>query len=139
LKYLIDTNVVTEVMKPTPDQKVIQWLDENEDDLVIDAIILGEIYSGVKGKAEGRKRQLLEEWFRDYIVTDLPCLSWDSETSLVWGEMIADLKKIGLNPTVKDSMIAATAKRYGLVVVTRNVKDFTGVGVEIFNPFEDLR
>ena len=134
MKYLVDANVVSEPTKPEPQAVVVRWLRENERDLVVDPIILGEIRFGILLLPSGRRRSRLEQWF-DQGVQRLACLPWDAETGLRWAELVASLRKAGRSMPIKDSLIAATALTHDLTVVTRNGADFKKAGVPIVDPF----
>jgi predicted nucleic acid-binding protein len=132
--YLVDANVLSEPTKPVPNSKVVDWLSTNEENLVVDAIILGELCVGILALPRGRKRTQLEQWFRDVVQT-IDCLPWDTTISRRWAKLVVDLKQKGDKLPLLDSMIAATALQHNLTVATRNNRDFNKTGVEVLNPF----
>jgi predicted nucleic acid-binding protein len=132
--YLVDANVLSEPTKRGPDAKVVAWLSANERDVVVDAVILGEISLGIYVLPRGRKRVQLEQWF-DNVVARVECLVWDSAVSRRWARLIADLRKKGQTLAVLDSMIAATALEHRLTIATRNVRDFQKARVPLMDPF----
>ena len=134
MTYLVDANVLSEVTRRTPDPRVVGWLRDNERRLAVDPIILGELRFGILVLAPGRRRQGLEWWFDD-IRRRVQCVPWDSDTGPRWAELLARLRGLGKPMQVKDSLIAATALTHGLVVATRNRRDFEASGVEMMNPF----
>ena len=134
MTYLVDANVLSEVTRRTPDPRVVGWLRDNERRLAVDPIILGELRFGILVLAPGRRRQGLEWWFDD-IRRRVQCVPWDSDTGLRWAELLARLRGLGKPMQVKDSLIAATALTHGLVVATRNRRDFEASGVEMMNSF----
>jgi predicted nucleic acid-binding protein len=132
---LVDANVLSEATKPDPSAQVVAWLRDNERELAVDPIILGEVRFGIHLLPAGKRRRRLERWFSQGIA-NLNCLPWDAATGLRWAELLADLRRAGLAMSVKDSMIAATALVHRLTVATRNKKDFKKAGVKVLDPFE---
>jgi predicted nucleic acid-binding protein len=134
VKYLVDANTLSEPTRPRPDPRVVDWLRQEETEIVVDPIILGEIRFGIYLLPAGKRRRALERWFDDG-VAKIQCLSWDSSIGLRWAKLIAELRTGGLSMPVKDSMIAATALHHGLIVATRNDRDFRKAKVKMHNPF----
>jgi predicted nucleic acid-binding protein len=132
--YLVDANVLSEATKTTPNAKVVDWLRENEPDLVVDPIILGEIRFGIHLLPAGKRRRRLETWFKNG-VAKITCLPWGAKTGLRWAELLADLRSSGKSMPIKDSLIAATALVHGLMIATRNRADFRVAGVKMLDPF----
>ncbi len=135
MRFLVDANVLSEPTKSTPDPRVVEWLRENERDIVVDPLILGELRFGILLLPKGKRRTRLEGWFNAG-VQRLHCLPWDAETGLRWAELLARLRASGRAMPIKDSQIAATALVHGLVVATRNRTDFEPAGVKIIDPFQ---
>ena len=134
MKYLVDANVLCEATKPSPNPRVLTWLDRHEADLVVNPVILGEIRFGILLLPTGQKRRRLERWFQEGLA-GLPCLPWDLPTGFRWAELLAQLRKTGRSMPVKDSLIAATALVHDLHVASRNRQDFAKTGVDLVNPF----
>lgn len=134
MTFLVDANVLSELTKPAPNAEVIDWLRRNEREIAVDPIILGEIRFGIHLLPTGRRRQRLERWF-DEGVAKIVCLSWEAATGLRWAKLLADLRRSGRLLPIKDSLIAATALVHGLIVVTRNTRDFKIAGVKVLDPF----
>ena len=134
MTYLVDANVLSEPTKPVPNNKVIDWLTANEGNLVVDSIIVGELYVGILALPRGRKRTQLEQWFGDVVQT-IDCLPWDATISRRWAKLVVDLKQKGDKLPLLDSIIAATALQHDLTVATRNTRDFNKTGVQVLNPF----
>ena len=134
MTYLVDANVLSEPTKPMPNNKVIDWLTANEGNLVVDSIIVGELYVGILALPRGSKRTQLEQWFGDVVQT-IDCLPWDATISRRWAKLVVDLKRKGDKLPLLDSMIAATALQHDLTVVTRNTRDFNKTNAQVLNPF----
>jgi predicted nucleic acid-binding protein len=132
--FLVDANVLSEPTKPAPNSRVIDWLRAHEGNVVLDAIVLGELYAGILRRPAGRRRAQLEHWFESVIGT-LECLPWDGAVSRRWAKLVVQMKRRGRSLPLLDSMIAATALEHGLTVATRNVRDFEGAGVSVIDPF----
>jgi toxin FitB len=133
--YLVDANVLSEPTRPAPSSKVVDWLSANEQDIVVDSMILGELYIGILALPRGRKRTQLEHWF-DALVQTIDCLPWDASIARRWALLVVDLKRRGKPLPLLDGMIAATALHHDLTIATRNTRDFKRAGVKVLNPFE---
>ena len=139
MRVLLDTCVLSELRRPEGHPGVRQAVDAlSEEDLFLSAISVGEILKGITLLRESPKRRGLESWLktleRDY--SDR-LLSIDLETSRLWGELTASAQKAGRVVHATDGLIAATALRHGLRVMTRNIADFEPTGVLLLNPWED--
>jgi predicted nucleic acid-binding protein len=132
--YLVDANVLSEATRPDPNVAVLDWLRRHEPDLVVDPIVLGELRFGILLLPRGRRRTRLERWFA-HGAERIACVAWDAETGLRWAALLARLRQSGRAMPIKDSLIAASALRHDLVVVTRNRRDFAAAGVRMLDPF----
>jgi len=132
--YLLDTNVISELRRPRPHGGVLEWLTTVQDeDLRISAVSLGEIQAGIEMTRDQHPEKAAEiERWADNVAAAYNVLAMDAETFRVWGRLMHRKS----NTLFEDAMIAATAIRHRLVVVTRNVKDFQDFGVELHNPFD---
>ena len=135
MTYLVDANVLSEATKSAPDARVVDWLRLNEREIAVDPIILGEIRFGIHLLPAGKRRRRLERWFNEG-VAKIVCLPWEAAMGLRWANLLADLRASGQALPIKDSLIAATALVHGLIVVTRNTRDFKQASVKVLNPFE---
>jgi len=138
VRLLLDTNVLSEVTRPAPDARVLDWLDRlDEDRSFISVISIAEIRRGVALMDEGRKRDALAEW----LARDLPqrfeqrVLPVDEPVALAWGDLMGVAKRHGRGLSSMDGLIAATAIAQELTLATRNTKDFEGFGLELFDPW----
>ena len=134
MTYLVDANVLSEATKPEPNPKVVEWLRQNEREIAVDPIILGELKFGILLLPRGKRRARLEQWFEEGIQR-IYSVAWEAATGLRWARLLADLRATGRSMSVKDSLIAATALHNDLAVVTRNQRDFENAGIEIVDPF----
>ncbi len=134
MKYLVDANILSEPTKPIPHPGVVQWLRDNEREIIVDPVILGELRFGILLLPKGKRRAKLEQWFAVGIQR-LQCVPWEAETGLRWAELLATLRASGCAMPIKDSLIAATALVHGLAVATRNHTDFKKTGVKLVDPF----
>lgn len=139
VKYLLDTNVVSELYKGVDSSPGYTFVDRTDkDDLWLSVITAGEIQKGCSAMPQGRKRMNLQAWLqyleKTFVERTLP---FDVETAHIWGELVARTNARGFNIGVPDTMIAACAIQHGMHVVTRNVKDFEPTGVLLINPWEE--
>ena len=138
--YLLDTNIPSETLRPSPDVKVAAWLKSHAKAAqFLSVVTLGELRRGITLLAPGARRTQLENfievtvplWFADRV---LPVTQGIAER---WGVLDGQRQAAGRPLSVPDGMIAATAIEHGLVVATRNTKDFADLGVAIMNPWLD--
>ena len=140
-RYLLDTNIVSEALKPRPSAVIADWLQGEDDaDLYIATLSVAEIWRGVLTTPTGRRRRELELWFAgplgpQWLFRDR-VLSFDERAAIEWGKIIAEVRAMGRPRSPLDMIIAATAAANGCVVVTDNERHFRGV-VEIFNPMRN--
>jgi hypothetical protein len=139
VKVLLDTCALSELRRPKPDAGVARAIrDLDSDDLFVSVVTIGEIVKGVALLQDGQKKRLLQSWLltleRHYGDRILPI---DLETCRMWGELTAAAQKAGRTIPASDGQIAATARRHGLYIMTRNTADFETSGVPLLNPWED--
>jgi predicted nucleic acid-binding protein len=136
--FLLDTNIPSEMTRPFPQLSVTQWLDNADDELLFFSVIsLGEILKGITVLPASKRRLGLQQWL------DETLRPWFSGRILPvnepiaerWGILAGQCKLRGRLLKVADGFIAATALEHDLTVVTRNVRDFEGLGVDLFNPW----
>ena len=136
---LLDTNVVSEVMKARPVETVLAWLNSQESEkLYVSAITIGEITYGLRILPDGKRRSELRERFEQFIGRgfDQRVLAYDESAARLYGELMGDRKELGRPSSVPDGQIAAIARCNSLAVATRNVPDFENCGIDLVNPFE---
>ena len=131
-RYLLDTNIISNVTRLHPSKTLLAWMAEQvDDDLFISALTIAEIQRGLLEKPKGKKRALLEAWFTGpegpQALFAGRVLPFDEKAGLIWGRLMADGTAKGRPRSALDVIIAAVAEANGCVVVTDNEKDFTGV------------
>ena len=132
--YLLDTNVVSELRRPRPQRAVLRWIaDVPADQLYVSVVTIGEIQAGIEitREQDAAKAQELEAWL-DKVLASFNVLPMDAAAFREWARLMHRRS----DTYSEDAMIGATAKLHNLTVVTRNVRDFTRLGVEVRNPFE---
>jgi toxin FitB len=134
VKYLLDTDVVSQYTKLPPDPRVDAWVQRTDDsDLYISTITFAELWYGINLLPAGKRRTELENWIEDdlYMQFFNRVLGFNLDTAQRYGSVMARAKKNGHNPNAMDALIAATAAANGMVVATLNRKDFEKLGVEL--------
>jgi predicted nucleic acid-binding protein len=134
VKFLLDTNTLSEVTKLNSAQEVLDWLEANETDSAISAISIGEMVAGIEKMPESKRRRSLASALK-FLREDYSgkILDFTEGAAIEWGRLIAQAKRAGRNLPVIDSQIEGTAIHFGLMVVTRNAKDFFH---PTFNPWD---
>jgi len=140
MNYLLDTNVISELISKRPDREVVEWLDRLDPNTVyLSVITIGEIRKGMEKLPSSKRRDRVKEW----LVGDLlprfhgRILEITIEVMLVWGELIGRLEKEGRLITAIDSLVAAIALQGNYRLVTRNEHDFKHTGVTMINPWKE--
>ena len=138
MRFLLDTNVLSEFKKPRPDEQVVAWSRAaDEDNTFISVVTIGELRRGVALLAKGRRRSEFDEWVREELPRRFEGRILDVTAAVAeeWGELMAGSKLRGLVLEPIDAYIAATARLHALTLVTRNVKDFKNLEIDIINPW----
>ena len=139
MSYLLDTNIISEPRRKRPNLKVKAWLAKQDaTDVYLSVITLGEIQEGIGYLGNTKRAESLATWLeglrKAFSGRILPV---SEEVMLIWGSLRGEAKRAGRPLPLVDSLLAATALSYDLTLVTRNTKDFTGVGVNLLNPWGD--
>jgi toxin FitB len=136
-RYLLDTNIVSNVTKPIPSEALIAWMAKQADnDLFISSLTVAEIRRGVLERPAGKKRDQLEHWFfgpeGPQALFAGRVLPFDERAGLIWARLMSEGRAAGRSRSALDMIVASVAEANECMVVTDNEKDFAGL--EIINP-----
>jgi predicted nucleic acid-binding protein len=139
MNYILDTNVVSELVAPQPDPNVVLWVEDVPPEQVfLSVITIGDLVKGIEKLPDSQRRENLGGWlysdllvrFQDHLLPlDVPIM-------INWGHLVARMEASGNPMPAIDSFLAATALERGFTLVTRNVADFEGAGINLLNPWE---
>ncbi len=140
-RYLLDTNIISNIVKPSPSEPLMAWMQAQQDDeLFIASLTIAEIRRSILEMPEGRRRQPIDAWFSG---PEGPpalfagrILSFDESAAMAWAQLTAQSKKVGRSRSALDTVIASVALGNRCTVVTDNERDFEGLAV--VNPMRDL-
>lgn len=137
MRYVADTNVISELMKREPCPNVIDWFQDREGQVFLTAVTVKELYFGMLRLPDGKRKRLLEEAITA-IVMDCAgqTLAFDAYSGYLCAKLHDRACANGRTPTIEDLMIAATCQRNDAVLATRNTKDFDYLDIPLVNPFE---
>jgi len=141
-RYLLDTNIISNVTKPVPSEALLAWMGEQvDDDLFISSLSVAEIRRGILEKPAGRKRDQLDAWFSGpegpSALFAGRVLPFDEKAGLIWARLMAEGTARGRPRSALDTIVAAIAQANDCIVVTDNEKDFADI--EIVNPLRQCR
>jgi tRNA(fMet)-specific endonuclease VapC len=138
VRYLLDTNVISELVARQPDPAVLAWIEALDQTAVyLSVITIGEIHRGIERLPDSTKRDRLRAWLRDDLLVRFGdrIVDIDVGVMMAWGSMVARLIREGRPLSAMDSLIAAQAIHHGYNLVTRNESDFRDTGVTVVNPW----
>ena len=139
MSWLIDTDVISQPAKRRGDPRVVAWLEREKDQCYTSAVVIAQLAYWVRSK-DSRQRQALQAWLTRLVdALQGRIHGFNVSVAHVWAEQERLLDKAGQRMPVEDGYIAATAKRHGLTIATGNDRDFRRPGIEVFNPFKELR
>ncbi len=139
MKYLLDTNVISELIKRNPNPSVVRWIDErDESTLFLSVVTFGELQKGIMKLSDESRAERLQTWVNQELAKRFEgrVLPIDLDVAFTWGRIQGISEKGGLKLPVMDSLIAATAITYNLIAVTRNVHDIERCQASVYNPWE---
>jgi tRNA(fMet)-specific endonuclease VapC len=138
MNYLLDTNIISELVAKQPNQKVVEWVDSRDPDaLYLSVVTIGELRKGIEKLKPFSRRDALMNWLTTNVLTRFQGHIADItvDVMLAWGELTGRLEVAGLPMSAADSLIAAIALEGGFTLVTRNDSDFQNAGISIVNPW----
>jgi toxin FitB len=138
LNYLLDTNIISELISKQPSLKVITFIEElDEKNVYLSVMTIGEIKAGIEKLDNGIKKEKLSLWLHNDLLERfrLRIIEIDVNIMLAWGEITQKSKVLGKPLPIIDSIIGATCKAKELLLITRNEKDFQNLDIKITNPF----
>lgn len=138
MKYLLDTNVISELMAKQPVAQVVTWIDSIDDtQSYLSVLTIGEIKKGIEKLPDSAHKERLQAWLSDDLIVRFSqrILTIDVNVMLKWGNLVARLEMQGRKLPAMDSLIAAVAIHGQLTLATRNVNDFRDTGVALINPW----
>ena len=138
---VLDTNVLSEIMRAKPDPVVLDWLDAQQpDDLWLNSVVAAELLFGVARLPEGARKQQLALAVSAMLEQDFAAqiLSFDLSAASVYAVMLAERERIGASMAIADAQIAAICLSRDATLATRNTRHFEGVGLSLMNPWDSL-
>ncbi len=139
MKYLLDTNIISELIARRPNSKVVTWTDGLDPETVyLSVITIGEIRKGIEKIPASKRKDAIGEWLETDLLIRFQgrIVEIDVKTMLAWGELVARLEREGSPMGAIDSLIAASALQGDMVLATRNDQDFRNSGVSVLSPWK---
>lgn len=136
VRYVVDTDVISETARPRPDASVLAWL-AREGSIALASVTVYELARGVERKPAGRKKAFLEAWLSRLLAAGPDVVPFDRDGALAAARLEGDARRQGRTIAPHDLFILASAKSRGLGVASRNVAHFRGFGVAVYDPFAD--
>ena len=138
MNYLLDTNVISELVAKKPNRRVLEWIDTlDANHVFLSVITIGELRKGIEKLSNSTRKDVLADWLTTDLVLRFSgrILPLDIDVMLTWGKLTGQLERIGRPLPAIDSLIAALALHHGYTLATRNEADFKDTGVVVMNPW----
>ena len=138
MNYLLDTCVISELIKKNPDTNILSWISEVEEtSLYLSVLTFGEIHKGIEKLPQSKKKERLHKWVNSDLRERFKSriINFDLDTATKWGEIQGKAELAGKPMSLIDGLISATGIAYDLIVVTRNTKDMEQSGATLLNPW----
>lgn len=139
MAFLLDTNVISEIVRPKPAQHVLEWIEtQTPSDLFLASQTIGELVRGARKVKERARRERFESWIMKDLTLQFEdrILPFDSAAARIWGKLMGDGDRAGRTPSAAYAQIAAVVIHRGLTLVTRNVRDFEHFDLRLLNPWD---
>ena len=139
MNYILDTNVVSELVTPQPDPNVVLWVESvPHEQVFLSVITVGELVKGIEKLSDPQLKETLSGWLHSDLLVRFQdhLLPLDVSVMIFWGHLVARMEASGNPMPAIDSFLAATAAEWGFTLVTRNVDDFESAGINLLNPWE---
>jgi predicted nucleic acid-binding protein len=139
VRVLLDTCVLSELVTPKPNAAVVEWVSQqDEHNLFLSVITIGELCKGIAKLPQGSKRSRLESWVAEELAARFRqrVIPIESRVASAWGVILGDAESRGEKLPVIDALIGATAVVHGCVVATRNVSDLERTGADVISPWD---
>lgn len=139
MKFLLDTCVISEIIRQKPSRKVVEWIKkEDENNFFISVLTLGELHKGIEKLPESKRKEELHNWVENDLKERFlnRIIDIDLQVAMMWGKIQGMTERIGRPMPAIDSLIAATGITHHFTVVTRNTSDMKESGVALLNPWE---
>lgn len=139
MEYLLDTCVISELVRPSPNARVVAWIDRAEETaLCLSVLTFGELEKGIAQLPASARRRKIESWVREELAARFAgrVLGVDTAVAERWGQITGASEAVGRPLPVIDALLSATALVHGLVIVTRNTRDFERCGARCLDPWD---
>lgn len=135
---ILDTNVISEIIKKQPDEHVANWLrNQDTSNLATTAITVAELLAGICRRPEGKRRKYTDTTVKLALMTlEDRTFAFDTQAAADYAHILVEREHRGTPTSIQDAMIAAIACSWDAAIATRNIKDFEGTDVELINPWE---